>query len=442
MRRAACAQPREMTRMEGERASDRRASAPDRRASASDRPTEAPERLIAIDVGAGTSDIVIRSAGEPVENSVKLVVPSPTRVVAARIRGATRAGAAVVFYGRTMGGGADTRAMKAHTAAGLPFLATPAAARTFADDLERVRACGVEIVSDEEADAVIRAGRLHAGRASAVQREVVAVRAGDVDAPALLRAMEALGIPSDFCGAAIAVQDHGFTPDGSNRAYRFSLWERAVCERRSLPELFYRADLNEVPERLTRLQAAVACLAELLACHYKSEASDTGTALPILAGDTGPAALLGALTDAPAAHPPTAPRVLVNVGNGHTIAVVERAGRLAGVYEHHTGLLDGKQLRDQLQRFLAGRLTTAEVRDDGGHGAVINEPVDGDLPLLVTGPNRHLLDRSGFRTLYPAPWGDMMIAGAVGLLEAFAARSGVSKCSPFSSSVSSRSLST
>jgi uncharacterized protein (DUF1786 family) len=112
--------------------------------------------------------------------------------------------------------------------------------------------------------------------------------------------------------------------------------------------------------------------------------------------------------------------VLVNIGNGHTVAAVERDGRLAAVYEHHTRRLDGPRLVEQLRRFLAGELTNDEVRDDGGHGAVLHEPLPADVPLLVTGPNRRLLDGTGLSVHHPAPWGDMMIAGSVGLIGAFA----------------------
>ena len=406
---------------------------------------------IAVDVGAGTADILIRREGEPPENSVKLVVPSQTQVVGARVRAATSTGAAVLFAGPTMGGGADTRAMKDHTAAGLPFLATASAALTFADDLDRVRARGVEVVADDEATRLAEAGALSTGGG---RRELVVVPSGDLDAAALRDALAMLGAPTEFDGAAVAVQDHGFRPDGSNRVLRFSLWERAVRERRRLDELFYPAsaeeevrqaqvlesagmdegrvddaaaasagrrsygttplvsvDVTAVPPPFTRMRAAVGCLAGLA----------SGPRLPLLVGDTGPAALLGALADRATATAcdVDGATVLVNVGNTHTIAAVAVEGRLAGVYEHHTGRLDTARLATHLRRFLAGELGNDEVRDDAGHGAVLAEPVSADRPLLVTGPNRRLLEGSDLDVRYPAPWGDMMIAGAVGLLEAW-----------------------
>jgi uncharacterized protein (DUF1786 family) len=405
-------------------------------------------RVIAIDVGAGTADILIRDDSESPENSVKLVVPSQTQVVAARLREATRREAAVVFSGPTMGGGADTRAMKAHTAAGLPFLATETAARSFSDDLDRVRARGVEIVGEDEAGRLAANGRLApAGRgATGGARDLVCVTAGDVDAAGLARALQALGIERSFSAVAVAVQDHGFDPHGSNRVLRFALWEQAVRAARSLRELFYWADAGAdrasdgversdsagpgpeaalprpdrprcgIPPALTRVQAAVACAAHL-----------AGGSVPLLAGDTGPAALLGALADTDAAAAASGDgghAVLVNVGNGHTIAAVALDGRLVGVYEHHTGLLDQARLARQLRRFLAGDLDAAEVREDGGHGAVLAHPVPFPPAILVTGPNRQLLRDSGLPVRHPAPWGDMMIAGAVGLVRAMGGQRG------------------
>jgi hypothetical protein len=38
--------------------------------------------------------------------------------------------------------------------------------------------------------------------------------------------------------------------------------------------------------------------------------------------------------------------------------------------------------------------------------------------VLVTGPNRHLLAASALPVRYPAPFGDMMMAGPVGLVRA------------------------
>ena len=130
-----------------------------------------------------------------------------------------------------MGGGASTAAMKRHTAAGLRFIAGETAALTFADDLDRVRARGVEIVADVEAERMARGAE-----------GMTLVRSGDLDPGGLRTALRALGVNTAFDAVAVAVQDHGYSPDGSNRVFRFALWERAVRERRPIGDLFYSDD--------------------------------------------------------------------------------------------------------------------------------------------------------------------------------------------------------
>jgi uncharacterized protein (DUF1786 family) len=293
---------------------------------------EVRERILTIDVGLGTADVLILEPGIPAENSVKLVVPSRTQVVAGQIRAATAAGKTVVFSGPVMGGGASTKAMHDHLAAGLAFLATPQAALTFADNVELVRGRGVHVVSEEEARHAVLGGAR-------------SVRSGDVDLSTLLAALTELGVEPAFSGAAVAVQDHGFNPHSSNRAFRFELWERALAERRAIEALFYTA--GEIPDELTRMQAAVGELAGIPR---------------VMAADTGPAALYGALEEG------TDDAVLVNVGNGHTVCAVALGGRLAGVFEHHTSSLDRASLERWLTRFLAGELTSDEVREGRGGG--------------------------------------------------------------------------
>ncbi len=371
-------------------ASGRPGSAGDRSDSAS------PARVLAIDVGAGTADILLTRPGQPLENAIKLVVPSRTQVVAAQIAQATTRGQAIVLRGPTMGGGANGAAMKAHIAAGLTFAATAEAALSFADDLERVRRRGLRVIDESGPD----------DRACDSSPGSVTLQSGDLDPGALSAVLALLGADPRYDAVAIAVQDHGFSPHGSNRVLRFSLWEAAVVAGRRLPELFHWA--ADIPPQLTRLRAAARLAAGL------------ADGAPVLAADTGPAALYGALPDG------VDDAVLVNVGNGHTICVIALDRRLAGVFEHHTGLLDGAGLEERLRRFLAGELTSDEVRADGGHGAVLAAHAASRdllaLPLIVTGPRRGLLAGSGLPLDYAAPHGDMMLTGCFGLLRALRER--------------------
>ena len=358
---------------------------------------EQPAGVLAVDVGAGTSDILLTRPGQQLENAVKLVVPSATQVAGARIAAASALGQTVVFRGPVMGGGAVTMAMKAHLAAGHAFVATASAAASFADDPDKARALGVRVVGDEAADEVLR--RLPPGAGAEVA-------SGDLDAAALTAALRLLGVEPAFSAVAIAVQDHGFAPGGSNRVLRFSLWQQAVAERRPIASLFYAAD--SVPDVLTRLKAAGVAAAAL--------AGDA----PALVADTGPAALYGALPDG------VLDAVLVNIGNGHTVCLLALDGRVAGVFEHHTSCLDGPGLELRLRRWLAGDLESDEVRADHGHGAVLAPgAADRDplhLPLVVTGPRRELLAGSELPLEFAAPHGDMMLTGCFGLLRALRER--------------------
>src|SRR2546423_4763260 len=111
-------------------------------------------KILAIDMGTGTQDILLFDSTGPIENSIKMVMPSATQIAAARIRKATEAKRAVLLTGVIQGGGPCHWALNDHLEAGGVAYATPDAARTFDDDLEIVEKMGVRIVSDDEARAL------------------------------------------------------------------------------------------------------------------------------------------------------------------------------------------------------------------------------------------------------------------------------------------------
>src|SRR5919204_153676 len=107
-------------------------------------------RILAVDVGTGTQDILVFEAGTVIENAVQLVMPSPTVLVAERVKQATADRADLLLTGVTMGGGPDHWAIESHLREGLRVYATPEAGRTFDDDLARVEAMGIRIVDRPE----------------------------------------------------------------------------------------------------------------------------------------------------------------------------------------------------------------------------------------------------------------------------------------------------
>jgi len=85
-------------------------------------------KILAVDVGTGTQDILLFDSTRAVENCLKLVMPSPTLLVADAIRQATAKRQHVVLTGTLMGGGPSSWAAEDHRRAGLRVYATPAAA--------------------------------------------------------------------------------------------------------------------------------------------------------------------------------------------------------------------------------------------------------------------------------------------------------------------------
>ena len=327
--------------------------------------------LLAIDVGRGTQDILVYQPGRPIENSIKLVLPSPTVVAAERIQQATRAGRPVFLDGFLMGGGANTGAIRKHLAQGLPVYATPGAAGTLHDDLERVRAMGVEIRATAPDDAVT-------------------VHTTDYMEPEIRKALSLFGVEYPE-NVAVAVQDHGYSPHRSNRIHRFELMrEQLDAGDWDLLSLVADPPLHD----MTRMQAV------------RKQASGA------LVTDTGPVALIGALCDPWVRQRAKEGIILVNVGNGHTLSFALKGREIYGLFEHHTGALDPEKLQHYLWRLADGTLTSEEVFDDGGHGAAVRKPLVTDT-VVVTGPNRLRLMPEAYQA---APFGDMTLSGCFGLM--------------------------
>ena len=363
-------------------------------------------RVLAVDVGTGTQDILLFESDRTIENCFQMILPSPTVIVAERIARATAAGRPVLLTGRTMGGGPCAWAARDHAQAGHPCYATPDAARTLDDDLAAVEAQGLRIVDDAEALRLIeREGD-----------QLTHVEMRDFDALALRTAFTAFGVDPLVDAVAVAAFDHGAAPPGySDRRFRFDFIERAVRQRPDPLAFAYRAE--HVPADLTRLTAVSAD-----AAIYNGDDART----PVFVMDTGAAAVAGALEDPSVRGPQEC--VVANVGNFHTLAFHLRNGRILSLFEHHTGLLDQAKLEGYLVDLASGTLENQRVFDDSGHGAlrlVDTHARSGDTEeapfLAVTGPRRELLRGSRLHPYEAVPHGDMMLAGCFGLLRAVAA---------------------
>lgn len=338
--------------------------------------------LLAIDVGAGTQDILLYSDEVPLEGSTKMVLPSQTVIVANRINRARLAGRDIFLRGPTMGGGASSAAVRWHLAAGLRVYATPSAASTINDNLERVAALGVTIQEDAPEGAQV-------------------IDTGDIDISALAHALQIFEIEMPV-HMAVAVQDHGFSPGRSNRLVRFEHLTAAIRSGGRLESFAYR----QPPAVMTRMQSVRGIL-------------ERAGIEPLLM-DTGPAAIFGAALDLP----DESPALIINFGNGHTVAAILAEGRITAIFEHHTSELSLEKLRQFVDKLCDGTLKSSEVFEDGGHGAYIDSVPGRIGATLVTGPRRQAFLGSGALKGAKAasPGGDMMITGCIGLVDAWKRR--------------------
>jgi len=345
-------------------------------------------RILAIDVGAGTQDILLWDPDLEMENNVKLILPSWTTVLARRVERTTREGRPIFLEGNLMGGGPVVSAMKRHLRAGNPVYTTPRAALTIRDSLDQVRARGYTILPEAEGPPE--------------DEGLITLRTRDVDVEVLEAVLEPFGLSLPEV-IAVAVQDHGECLEGSNRRLRFQLWRDFVVEGGQLMDLVY----IEPP-----------------ACYTRMHAVQRDVPGAILM-DTGPAALWGILQDDRAAAHQDEGFILVNVGNQHTLGVLLRGERVLGLFEHHTALMDSAKLERLVRDLRAGTLTDEEVYADHGHGAYVHPDYvpDGGFELVaVTGPQRHIAEpgqkSSEAAHMFAAPYGDMMLTGCFGLVAA------------------------
>src|SRR6266516_3049864 len=309
-------------------------------------------RILAIDVGTGTQDILLFESGKTIENCFKMVMPSPTVIVAERIKRATERGQPILLTGVTMGGGPCHWAARDHALAGYKVAVTPEAGRTFDDDLTMVRQMGFEIVGEEDA-----MGRI-------ASSDVVHIELQDFDAHAIISALQAFDVDARLDALAIAAFDHGAAPPGvSDRKFRFDFIAETVHHNPTASAFAYAA--QHTPPDLTRLRA-IAKSAE----RYK-ELSGSPADIPLLLMDTGSAAVLGALEDPIVKKQQNG--VLCNIGNFHTLAFHIVNKRSRGIFEHHTGEINRAKLEDMLVKLAGGTLTNEEVFDTSGHGALIFE---------------------------------------------------------------------
>ncbi len=336
-------------------------------------------RILAVDIGGGTQDILIYEGWKNPENFIKLVLPSPTVIVSKKIEQATEKKQALFIAGTIMGGGKSTRAIKKHLEKNLPVYAMPEAAKTINDDLNKVQETGVVLVTDRPEE-----------------ENLCCVEMKDLDMETLRQTLSPYGIdlPEEV---AVAVQDHGEAPPGvSNRLFRFKHWESFLLDGGELDQLAYLVP----PAHMTRM---------------KSVQQQAPGAMVM---DTCSAAIWGATLDPFIKKELLRGAVIVNIGNQHTFAALVKEKRIYGIFEHHTRLMSAEKLFHMINKLRQGELTHEDVFSDGGHGcSVVKNLPRGFQFVGVTGPRRCIAADLNYHSANP--FGDMMLTGCYGLVKAF-----------------------
>jgi uncharacterized protein (DUF1786 family) len=366
-------------------------------------------KILTVDIGTGTQDIFLYDSRLDIENGFKLILPSPTMMIHRRVKQALETRTPLLLTGHQMGGGPSAWAIEEAARAGIPVYMTSSAATTLNDELDKVEALGIKIVSEEESKKL----------------KVKSLELKDFDFELISKTFQDYGVPlNDLEAIAVAVFDHGNAPAGvSDRQFRFDYLDERIRAKNSLSSFAFLS--TDIPKIMTRLQS-VADAAGELPC-------------PLVVMDTAPAAVLGAGFDPTVAT--RKQKIICNVGNFHTLAFRLGEMGIEGVFEHHTGEIDLSKLESLLRALADSTLKHEDVFNDMGHGALMYSQERFEFgkdafDVVVTGPRRSMFsltpalreappwgsqrDRGKLRPYFATPFGDMMIAGCFGLLAATA----------------------
>lgn len=337
-------------------------------------------RILAIDVGTGTQDIMIYDTEKELENSIKLVLPSPHLFISQRIRETEND---IYFTGEIMGGGKIKNTILEHMEKGYDVVMEPTCAKTIRDDIKQVESFGIKIAdADEDYDSYTK------------------IALGDIDITKLSEFLLGYDLEFDFDKIAIAVQDHGYNENMGDRDFRFEKIREKVSEPITPLEFGF---IDEIPEYFTRMNAV------------RRQVEGEGIEVIPLVMDTKFASIAGMCYDEVASKLNSF--VVIDIGNGHTTAASIENGKIQGVFEHHTSSLTGESLERYIKRLASGEITHEEVYNDHGHGAHVLNPISELEKVIVSGPKRELIEKTNLDWHHAAPGGDVMMTGTVGLIK-------------------------
>ena len=337
-------------------------------------------KILAIDIGTGTQDIMIYDSKKEIENSIKLVLPSPHLYISQLINQSTQN---LYFTGEIMGGGKIKKSIINHMEKGYDVVMQEKCAKTIRDDIEQVKSYGIKI-ADENKDY------------SGYQE----IQLGDINIKKLTDFLGQFDLNFEFDKIAIAVQDHGYSTQMGDRDFRF---EKITEKLKKAITPFEFAFKNDLPQYYTRMQAV------------KRSLEKENIAKESLIMDTKFASIAGMCFDDVAKELDS--YVVVDIGNGHTTAASIEESKIQGLFEHHTSNLTGESIERYIKRLASGKITNKEIYEDNGHGAHVINSISEIEKVIVTGPKRQLMEKTNLDWHNSTPAGDVMMTGTIGLIE-------------------------
>ncbi|MBR5502957.1 MAG: DUF1786 domain-containing protein [Methanobrevibacter sp.] len=342
-------------------------------------------KILAIDVGTGTEDILLYDTEKEIENSMKLVIPSPHLTIGQMIE---ESESDLYFDGVIMGGGKLKDRCLEHMEKGYKIAFEELSGKTIRDNLEQVKSYGFEVVKEGSFD-----------DEKFESYEKISLK--DVDVGKLIDIFKSFDLDLEVDELIVAVQDHGYSEDMGDRDFRFEKIREKLPE--PLPPEIFAMEKDEVPEYFTRMQSVIKSLEESNP-EFK----------PVLM-DTKFASLAGVCYDKEVEKLNSF--VVMDIGNGHTTVASIEDGKIQGVFEHHTKDLTPERFEELVLALADGTIKHEDVHDEGGHGAFALNPISRIEKVVVAGPKRALIEQTNLDYYYAAPGGDVMMTGTVGLVK-------------------------
>uniref|UniRef100_UPI00373FCE1C DUF1786 family protein n=1 Tax=Methanobrevibacter curvatus TaxID=49547 RepID=UPI00373FCE1C len=253
----------------------------------------------------------------------------------------------------------------------------------------------------------------------------------DLDLDELSKTISKYELNYFFDYLAVAVQDHGYSPKMGDRDFRFEKIREKLKEPMAPEEFAY---INNIPEYFTRMKAIESNIKnyENYENYEKNKEENNrnnenenensknqiNKKFKSIIMDSKFASIAGAIHDEKINNLNSF--VVIDIGNGHTMATSIENGLIQGLFEHHTTNLDdktGETITNLINKLVDGSLTHEEVHGNYGHGTHILNPISKLEKVVVTGPRRGIIKNTDFDYYNATPGGDVMMTGPVGLIK-------------------------